>query len=198
MDSEAQTLSSSLTCELNIIRAKNVEFISPGTLFVRYYLVGKAGERIRLNSQEISSTSDPYWNNHISLECSGAADPIKELSQQTVVFELRWRSTTPIIGRIVGSKLLGRAEISWRDVLGSTDMSMEKWATLSTPGNMIVGLEPPALQLGMKVRASKKVGKANSRRTTGSKRWKECSCRHDACNGMDNEIFALAAALEVI
>ncbi|XP_058096341.1 uncharacterized protein LOC131242005 [Magnolia sinica] len=198
MDTEANTLSSSLTCELNIIRAKNIEFILPGRIFVRYYLVGKAGERIRLNSREISSTADPYWNEHISLECCGAANPMKDLSQQSVVFELRWRSTAPIIGRIVGSKLLGRAEIAWRDVLGSTGMSMEKWTTLATPGTMVVGLKPPALQLGMKVRLSEKVGHVHSRRTVGSKRCKEYRCGHDSCNGVDNEIFALAAALEVI
>ncbi|XP_058096340.1 uncharacterized protein LOC131242004 [Magnolia sinica] len=185
---------------LAIWRMQKLEKGSVGkVLFVRYYLVGKTGERIRLNSREISSTCDLYWNEHISLECCGAADPMKDLSQQSVVFELRWRSTAPIIGRIVGSKLLGRAEIAWRDVLGSTGMSMEKWTTLATPGTIVVGLKPPALQLEMKVRLSdQKVGHVNSRRTVGSRRCKEYSCRHDACNGVDNEIFALAAALEVI
>lgn len=192
----AHTLQSTLKCELNIIKAKNLDFISTaGNLFVRYYLVDGKGSRIRLNSREIRSTSDPAWNEHVSLECQGAThSTLGVLGQQTVVLELRWRSSAPVIGRMVRSKLLGRAEMAWKDVLESMDMSVEKWVTLKISSGGVVGLKPPALRLGMKVEV---VEKEKSRAVLGSNRWKECSCRHCE-NGRDEEIFAIAAALELL
>lgn len=188
----AHNLHSSLKCELKIIKAKNLEFVPTGNLFVRYYLVDGKGSRIKLNSREVASTCDPLWNEHICLECQGATDTVGGLRDQRVVFELRWRSSAPVIGRIVRSKLLGRAEMAWKEVLESMDLSIEKWVTLDIGHGAVVGLKPPALRLGMKVGVvEEKSG------VVGSNRWKECSCRHCAY-GRDEEIFAIAAALAVI
>ncbi|KAM7513633.1 hypothetical protein LguiA_003216 [Lonicera macranthoides] len=50
-----------------------------------------------------------------------------KLIQGNAVFELRWRNNTSILGRIRGSRLLGRAEIPWKSVFESPDMKLEKW-----------------------------------------------------------------------
>ncbi|XP_068638375.1 uncharacterized protein [Aristolochia californica] len=186
---------SSLNCELKIMRAKNLDFIAPGKLFVRYYLVAGNGQKIRLSSREIQSSCEPHWNESISLECGGAPDTVAELRRQKVVFELRWR-TSPLLGRIVRSTLLGRAEVSWKDVLESDDMSMVRWVTLSTKNCSPVGLKPPALQLDMRVRIPAEAPKVK-RRVGSSAKWKECGCRDGSCNGRDEELFAIVAAVDV-
>ncbi|KAL5982172.1 hypothetical protein ACLOJK_016241 [Asimina triloba] len=202
MDTQATRIPSSLTCELSIVSAKNIDFLPPGTLFVRYYLMGKNGKRIRLNSREIPSTCDPCWEERVVLACNSTADPRNELGRQTVVFELRWRVKAPVlVGRIVGSKLLGRVEIPWKDALEAKDMVMNKWATLTTTGCVSVGLKPPALQLMMKVRVPEIVEKPKLRKAAGSTRWEECGCSDGSCrSGEDHDIFALAAcaSLEVM
>lgn len=187
----AHNLPSSLSCQLTIIRAKNLECAPAGNLFVRYYLIDSKGARIRLNSQEIASTSDPIWSEKVSLECDGPNDPAVRLRRQSVAFELRWRSTAPVLGRIVRSKLLGRAEISWNDVLESKNMLMEKWVTIArTSNSTVAGLKAPALQVRMKVGVLERV----KAKAVG---WNDCSCRHCAY-GRDDEIFAIAAALEAL
>ncbi|XP_077214122.1 uncharacterized protein LOC143848966 [Tasmannia lanceolata] len=197
MDTTSQHLSSSLQCELRIIRAKNIEFVPAGNLFVRCYLITGNGKRIRLNSREIPSMFDPYWNEFIMLECGGGANATEELKQQSVVFELRWRNNTSVLGRIVGSKLLGRAEIPWEDVLESTNMSMEKWVTVSTASSALIGLKPPALEVGMKIRVPKVMEKA-SRRTMASSKRKGCGCRDGDCCRRYEDMFAIGAAIEVL
>ncbi|KAJ0096763.1 hypothetical protein Patl1_27238 [Pistacia atlantica] len=109
---------SSLSCELRIIKAKNIEFnksTSNGGFFVRYYLSTCNNKRIELNTKEISpSSGNLIWNESFSLECLGSEDSISNLKQQNVVFELRWRRTTPsCLGKKCKSQLLGKAEISW-------------------------------------------------------------------------------------
>uniref|UniRef100_A0A6N2LJ22 C2 domain-containing protein n=1 Tax=Salix viminalis TaxID=40686 RepID=A0A6N2LJ22_SALVM len=95
-----QGLMTCLSCEIEILQAKNVEFKSHGSLFVRYYLSTGNNKRAQLNSREISAKADLFWNESFSLQCSGNEDSINSLKQQTVVFELRWRSTNPILGKI--------------------------------------------------------------------------------------------------
>ncbi|KAF8411478.1 hypothetical protein HHK36_004030 [Tetracentron sinense] len=192
---------SSLSCELRIIRAKNLDYISTGNLFVRHYLCAGHNKRIRLNTREISSTYDLCWNESISLECLGNQDSMEELKQQSVVFELRWRNTAPILGKIGGSKLLARAEVSWKDVLESSGLAIEKWVSMvSTSSRVPEGLKPPALQIGMKVRVPGEAEMIKRRRDVSRpKKWNECGCKHGECNDIDHDdIFALAAALEVL
>ncbi|KAA8546823.1 hypothetical protein F0562_003253 [Nyssa sinensis] len=92
---------SSLSCELRIIRAKNMEFKSVGYLFVRCYLSAGNSTRVQLNSREISSKSNLFWNESFSLQCLGTKDSRDMLIKGRVVFELCWRSTVPVLGRIV-------------------------------------------------------------------------------------------------
>ncbi|KAF5186936.1 nitric oxide synthase-interacting protein [Thalictrum thalictroides] len=180
----------SLNCELRIIRAKNLEFVSKGNLFVRYFLSTSNDTRVRLDSQEIPSTSEPYWNESTKLECIGAEDAMSQLKQQTVVFEIRWRTSTTF-GIFGGSKLLFRAEVGWKDVLDSAELSIQKWVTSPTTSKFVPeGLKPPALQIEMKIQGPKVLPK---RCHGSSTEWNKCGCRDGACNGRDEDIYAQAA-----
>lgn len=198
MDSSSSihNLSSSLRCELRMIRANHLDFIPPGDIFIRCYLSTGTGKRIRLNSREIPSTCDPCWNQSFTLEChSSATSSLEELRRQSVVFELRWRCSFPILDRIVGSKLLGRSEIAWRDVLQSADGSIERCIPITTTSCPLVGLKPPSLQVGLRVGALEKV----ERRVVRLKNWNQCGCGDGGCNYRDEEdIFAIAAAMETL
>ncbi|KAG9451560.1 hypothetical protein H6P81_011525 [Aristolochia fimbriata] len=197
MEPTNHQLSSSLTCDLKIIRAKNLDFIAPGKLFVRYYLVAGNGEKVRLCSREILATCDPRWNESFSLQCGGAPETVAELRRQKVVFELRWRSTSILVGKIMRSTLLGRGEVSWKDVLESEDMSMVRWVSLDTQKCSLVGLKPPALQLGMGVLRQPAEVQKMKRRVGCSAKWNECGCRDGSCNARDEELFCLVAAANV-
>ncbi|XP_042474977.1 uncharacterized protein LOC122057047 [Macadamia integrifolia] len=191
----ASQYQSSLNCELRIIEAENTKSISTGKLFVRCYLSGVGNnEKIRLNSKEIPSTSHPYWNESISLECSATKDCMKELKQQSVVFELRWRNKTTILGRIGRSKLLGRAVLLWKDVLESSELIIERWVTMvvATRSHVLEGLNQPVLHVEMKVGVPGTMEKVKKRR------WGECGCRHEGCDGGGDDLFALASALEAL
>ncbi|KAL5705283.1 hypothetical protein ACHQM5_023609 [Ranunculus cassubicifolius] len=187
---------SSLNCELRIIRAKNVDFLPIGSLFVRYYLRTADDRRVRLSTQEIPSTCDPRWNETITLECLGTEDAMDKLKQQSVVFELRWRKQSGVFGKFGGSKLLFRAEIGWNDVLDSSKRSMEKWITTATTSKYVPeGQKSPALQIGMKIQDAEMVEMPKSCHLRS--KWNECGCSHGdcKCNGRDDDIFLLAEAL---
>lgn len=193
-----QSQLSSLTCELRVIQAKNIEFIkTTGNLFVRYHFSAGGNKRIRLNTREISTKSDHVWNESISMECNGT----DSFLQETVVFELRWRNTVPVFGRIGGSQLLGRAEIPWKEVLESPNMELDKWVTMvprSTSGHALEGVKLPKLQIGIKVGVQAEVG-MEKRRQRRAQKWDECGCEDGhgyGCSCSDYDIFALAAALE--
>ncbi|KAF5186381.1 Transmembrane gamma-carboxyglutamic acid protein like [Thalictrum thalictroides] len=188
---------SSFNCELRIIRAKNTEFISEGNLFVRYYLVTDNDKRIRLNSREIPTTSDPCWNQSIVLECLGTANAMDKLKQQSIVFELRWRKTN-LFRKFSGSKLLFKAEVGWKDVFNSAELSILKWVTSPKTCEYVPeGLKPPALQIEMKIHDTRTLHMPK-RCHMRSTKWNECGCRNGACNGRDEDVFALAAALHVL
>ncbi|KAJ6916949.1 hypothetical protein NC652_019375 [Populus alba x Populus x berolinensis] len=155
-----------LSCEIEILQAKNVEFKSHGSLF-----------------------------------CSGTEDSINNLKQQTVVFELRWRSTNAILGRIGGSQLLGRAEVPWKTVVESPKLEMERWVTMiPKKGSVPDDVKPPAVQIAMRVRVPAMAEMEVKKKRNGRlKRWDECGCCKDSgCRCEDYDIFVLVAALEAL
>ncbi|XP_043719539.1 uncharacterized protein LOC122667342 [Telopea speciosissima] len=181
---------SSLNCELRIIEAKNIKSISTATLFVRYFFCAGNNETIRLNSREIPWTSHPYWNESFSLECSATKDCLEELKKQSVVFELRWRDKTPILGKFRRSKLLGIAEIRWKEVLESSELAIDTWintvATSSNNSPVLKDLTPPSLHVQMKVRIPATMETVKQRRCV-------CGCGQEFCECDDDDLFALAA-----
>ncbi|KAJ9177605.1 hypothetical protein P3X46_012808 [Hevea brasiliensis] len=187
---------SSLSCEIRIVQAKNIELKSHGNLFVRFYLPAGNKKKIQLNSQEISSKSNLLWNQSFSLECSGTdQDSISNLKQESVVFELRWRNTNPILGKISGgSQLLGRAEIPWKTAVESPKMEIEKCFMMlskKTCSLLVDGVKPPSLQISMKVRVPKMEKKKKKMLRD------ECGCcSGSGCKCEDYEMFALVGAFE--
>ncbi|CAN4106497.1 unnamed protein product [Withania somnifera] len=171
---------SSLSCEIQIIRARNIEQISSlgkSNLFVRCCL--QAG------------------NNRRS---------VNMMKQGTVIFEIRSRKYLSVFGKnIGGSQLLGKAEIPWKRVFESTEMEIEEWTILTAPSkNINEDVKPPAVKTAMKVKVKEatKVNKNNRLR----KSWDEsCACKgYCGCNSSnifsadDYEIFALGAALDAL
>ncbi|KAF9623774.1 hypothetical protein IFM89_005281 [Coptis chinensis] len=191
---------SPLICELKVIRAKNLEFVSTGNLFLRYHLLTGNDKRIRLKIQEVPSTCDLYWNESTTLECLGAEDTMNKLKQQSVVFELRWRKPSTMFGKFgVGSKLLFRTEIAWKDVLNSTNLSIEKWITSAKTSKFVPeGLKPPALQISMNIQDPRTLKIPKRSHAVRSINGNVCGCKNGECNGRDDDIFALAAALDVL
>ncbi|OMP04097.1 hypothetical protein COLO4_09957 [Corchorus olitorius] len=204
---------SSLCCQLRILQAKNIEIKAPGNLFVRYYLSAGNNKRIQLNSKEISSKStELIWNESFSLECLGAEESVNNLKKQTVVFELRWRNTVPVLGRIIRkSQLLGRAEVPWKAVFDSPNMEIEKyWVTLVSMNDCAFeSFKPPSLQISMKVGGipamvdmEEEIKKKKQKKERLKNNLDDCGCKDKiggGCNSCsDYEIFALAAALEAL
>ncbi|KAJ4848156.1 hypothetical protein Tsubulata_004433 [Turnera subulata] len=189
---------SSLNFEIEVLRAKNVEIKSPGgNLFVRYYLSAGNDKRIQLNTQEISSESNLFfWNQSFSLELSGTEESINKLKQESLVFELRWRSKNSILGKIRGSQVVGRAQIPWRRVLESQKMGIEEWVTMDSKKSCAVeGLKPPAVEIAMRSRVPSTTMESKKKR---NRKWNyECGCCQDiGCTCEDCDVFALVAALE--
>ncbi|KAK2657248.1 hypothetical protein Ddye_010300 [Dipteronia dyeriana] len=224
----------SLSCEIGIIKAKNIKLkpnssSTTGGVFVRYYLSGGNNKRsVQLNSQEISSSSSSksdddefmmIWNESFSLECVGTEECIKNLSQQSVVFELRWRPDTKasslkyILGKKKSkSRLLGRAEIPWKTVFESPNMEIQNWVVMVPKHKVnnsarvldqdhVLKLAAPSLHVSMKTVIDNQVPKMVEKKKNKSSSWvDECGCsddhHHGGCNCADYEIFALVAALE--
>ncbi|KAL2521555.1 hypothetical protein Fot_25555 [Forsythia ovata] len=200
MGYQSNSSSSVISCELRIIRAKNIDLKPMGEVFVRCYLSTGNNKRVQINSQKVPTKSNLIWNETFSLECSGSdEDSISLLKQGSVIFELRWRSTAPFIGRINGSKLLGRAEIPWKNVSLSPNMEIEKWIVMIPKDQKWVDEDvmPATVQIGMKFQES---AQASIKTRKNDRKWDECGCCRDGmCNScLDYDMFALGAACEAL
>ncbi|KAL0423058.1 UNVERIFIED_CONTAM: hypothetical protein Sradi_0840600 [Sesamum radiatum] len=191
--------SCSLSFELRIIRARNINLkkSSSRDLFVRCYLPAGGNKRVRLDSQHTSSKSDSItWDQTFSLDCSGTQDSIECLKQDTVLFELRLRRSTLFIN---GSKLVARAEVPWNDIVGSTNVEIDKWVVMiPEKGCMYDDVKPPAVQIAVRVQEFGEV--VERKKSSSVRRWDECGCMDDGgckCNScVDYEFFAIGAVLE--
>ncbi|KAK4383833.1 hypothetical protein Sango_3114900 [Sesamum angolense] len=210
MDPDQGDYSSSLSCELRIIKAKNIDHIMKSSsssagvvLFVRCYLsAGNNTRVVRLETHEtgIPSKSDGdhsmiTWNSTFSLDCSGAQESINRLTQgSAVVFELRPRSSfPPLIGRIQGSKLIGRGEVPWKNVVESADMEIEQWVVMILAGREYdedVVKQLPAVQIAINIQ------ECGKRKEVSEGRW---GVHNEECGScVDYEFFAIGAALEAL
>lgn len=213
----------SLRCELKIMRAKNIEFSKLSDqrhMFVRCYLpTGNHNRNVQVNSKEIISTnnSDLFWDDSFSLECSGAQEAMESLKKGNVVFELRCRKKS-VLGNS-SSKLLGRAEIPWKTVFESPNMENETWVPMISTekkkknclrrrrsviiddGDLIY--KPPSIQVSMKII---RVLDDEEEKRSINKRAKnivkeECCCKdcnniHGCHSFADFDVFAIGFALD--
>ena len=179
-----------LSCELSIKKARNIEFNSTGSLFVRCYMSAGNKNRVRFQTTEVSS-SNMAWNQSFSLDCLGTIESMSSmLFKGTVIFELRWRSNISIFGRKRKSQLLAKAEVPWRTIYESSTMDSEKWIVMNSRKSLADGVKPPAVQIGIKLGgALPAIAKAmRQNKSCGEK----CECK----NCVNCELFALDAALE--
>ncbi|CAL5368612.1 unnamed protein product [Camellia sinensis] len=140
--------------------------------------------------KDISPTS-LIWNESFSLECLGTQASMDMVMQGG--FELCYRSTVPVLGRIRGSHLLGRADIPWKTVCQSPEMEIEKWVVMVSSKSR-GDVKPPALQMDMKVRVLAVKEAMPRRRERRVADWNECGCMDGEC--ADYEMLALAAVME--
>ncbi|KAK4430577.1 hypothetical protein Salat_1358400 [Sesamum alatum] len=193
---DPQHHSCSLSLELRITSGRNINLKSSGDLFVRCYLPAGGNKRVRLDSQQASSTSSNCitWDQTLSLDCSGTQDSIKYIKQSTILFELRLRRSSPFIGWINGSKLVARAEVPWNDII---NVEIDKWIVMiPEKGCVYDDVKPPAVQIGVRVQEFEEVVE---RKKSSVRRWDECGCMDGVggCNScVDYEFFAIGAALE--
>ncbi|OIT03601.1 PREDICTED: uncharacterized protein LOC109226352 [Nicotiana attenuata] len=194
---------SSISCEIQIIRARNVEQIRylGGSLFVRCYLSAGEKQRVQIKTQEILSKSDLSWNESFSLDCLGIEESINLLKQGSVVFELHSRKVVPVFGKVGGSKIMGRAEVPWKSVFESKNMEIVEWAIImdSNKRNLHEDVKPMAVQISMKVsvKETKKV-KRNDSTMDKCGCMDYCGCNSTIFCAEDNEVFALGAALDAL
>ncbi|KAJ3673393.1 hypothetical protein LUZ60_006767 [Juncus effusus] len=122
-----------------------------GNLFIRYSISTLDNRQIQVETKEIQTTSksSQFLSEFASFECQTNSDPIDQLKKlSNVKFELRLRKRTSALTRIMArSTLLGTAEISWKDVVASREMSLEKWLKFSS----IKGAKLPDLLVEMKI-----------------------------------------------
>ncbi|XP_074336253.1 uncharacterized protein LOC141673407 [Apium graveolens] len=179
------------SCELRIIRARNVEFNSSESLFVRCYMSAGNNKRVRFESRDVSS-SNMVWNQSFSLDCSGTKQSMSNmLLEGTIIFELRQRSTgISFFGTTGKSQLLGKAEVPWRTVYESSTMDIEKWIMMKPKRSFLDGMKPPAVEIGMKVTGAQ-ISKKHTK-IVGARKCDRAECK----SFVESELFALDAALE--
>ncbi|XP_073155744.1 uncharacterized protein [Henckelia pumila] len=183
-------MDSSLDFKLRIIKARNIDPKSSGDLFVRCYLpAGNKQRVIKLDTHLISPKSNLIWDQTYSLNC-----PRFLQQQDSIIFELRNRIPAPFLSC---SKLLGRAEVTWKECLESRNMKMEKWISMiPKSGRVHEDSKPAAVHIAVKIQESViDIG-------AGLIKWDGgCICMDGiGCNScfLDYDFFALGSSLEAI
>ncbi|KVF64261.1 uncharacterized protein LOC112505159 [Cynara cardunculus var. scolymus] len=202
---------SSLQFEVKIVSAKNIQVRdSKGYLFVRCYLSAGNNKRVRLESRDISTSGGYFsWNESFSLDCLGTKQSMDMIIQGTVVFELRCRSTVPLIRMIIGgdenigcwsSQLLGRAEVPWREIFESSKMESERWIVMRSKK---IVTKSPSVCVTLKIQVPPVVVMKERNTKDGGKfknKWDEsCGCSHGHCCQnlcVDSEMVAMGLALD--
>ncbi|KAK9678618.1 hypothetical protein RND81_11G223300 [Saponaria officinalis] len=204
---------SSVKCEIRIFGAKNIVTKKQGSFFIRCYISVGKNKRIQLNTREITSPLKNceyiLWDETFSLECTQGSS-IRDLEHEKIVFELRWRNAkTNFLAQMGGSKLLGSSEILLKSVFEEKAWEVQKWVSMlgRDNGTECWDEKPPALQVGVKVEkawSSKTVSKEEMRRKRRQERLRnldECGCGCSnggfCCTCVDNELFLVAAVLDV-
>ncbi|XP_047335737.1 uncharacterized protein LOC124939296 [Impatiens glandulifera] len=195
-----------INCDLRIIRAKNVEMKSEGQLFVRCFLPAGNSQRVRIDTREILLGSSPLvWDQSFSLECHD--NNFIMSGPMLIEVELRWRSVVPVIGKLRGSQLLGRAEIPWENITMDSPkiMKMEKWLIMNSSGGAKHGhdVKTSAVEISLMVTLPATnclIGDVESRRKRRRRNRMVNAEEHCGCNrnSLSYEVLAMAAAFEVL
>ncbi|CAH1427795.1 unnamed protein product [Lactuca virosa] len=181
--------------ELKIMNAKNDQVTnSNGYFFVRCYLSAGNNKRVRLDSQEVSPNKEFSMSESFSLDCIGTKQSMDMIIHGTIVLELRLRSFTAAMFR--GSQLVGRTELSWRDVFESPSMQMESWVIMKSKKKDV---KAPSVLIAMKIETPFSCGVDLIERKRKNKWDERCGCSHADCSQntcLDGELFAIGGALD--
>ncbi|XP_073006009.1 uncharacterized protein [Typha latifolia] len=173
--------------EVKVVKLENFNLDLQGSIFIRYYVSAGRRRRICIDTREIPSTSNPCWNELALVECRGPSDSIGELrGQQSLVFELRWSRTASVFRRVAGSKLLGKAEVTRKDAIGSTGMFKKRFGLCTSQS--IKGLPPPTLLVEMKLQVADAISKRIS--------WSKCNCSECEWIGSEEDMFQAATIID--
>ena len=176
----------SVHLKLDVVGATNIHALldhhlygCKGSLFVRYYL----NKKISVNTKEVEFCPDPHWGETFSLECEGKGVDEMLSNSESVVFEMRWRRRRrEIFGRSAKSKVLGRVEVSWEELLSSPTLSLNKWFPLMGKDDLM--LTTPALKIAMSVTVETfpdEKEREERRRRLRSLERDECGCGGEVC-----------------
>ncbi|MED6148442.1 hypothetical protein PIB30_053279 [Stylosanthes scabra] len=194
----SQNFCSLFKCEIRIIQVQNVDSIkSKGNLFARFYLPsGNNNKRIQVNTKKVHSKSLPFWNKSFTLDCSCPQEFLDSLKhEESLVLEVRQSK------KILGSSLVGKGEVSWKEILESPNMVYKEWVKMVPCKEQEEALK---VEVEIKIQVAKEEEKENNnKKKRFNFNWDECGCKnghdhdHNAwCNSDDYDVFALGLALE--
>ncbi|CAN6219569.1 unnamed protein product [Urochloa humidicola] len=204
-----------LQCEISSVRVTGLVCGGGGgELFLRCHVPAGGGRAIQIDR---SGADQPYggetttppgaavsWRDVASLSCDGSPARVRELVERgAVVFEVRRRRRALLMGRVLGSELVGRAVVPWRNAAGgSGDVAVAmELAAPSGRRRVLLGEEAPAIVLSarMSVRVSETPVPAGRRRRAGvgssaaqhPHQWQSgCDCEWSVG---DEDVFAAVA-----
>lgn len=144
----------SMQLMLEVVKARHVKE-DTGSLFVRYY-IQNAGGTVTMNTRPVLASSHPEWRETLSVECTSAienGDLVSRLRSEFLVFELRCRSGSCLLGSMKGSRIIGRVRVAWQELLESASLSMENWFPLVTErkAKLNDSCKPPSLHLALSI-----------------------------------------------
>ncbi|KAJ4794156.1 nitric oxide synthase-interacting protein [Rhynchospora pubera] len=161
---------------IKIVKLQNV--VDQGLhekIFIRYHIPTFNNRKIQVDTREIQNKNNVSWDESASFECHANFDQIELVEKSNhIAFELRSRRSKQGFGGIMSkSRLLGRGEISWGNLVGSEQMKLEKWVNLSAKGLKLDEFDLPNLLVEMEVQVTRDArlnGKKKCRLT------KDCDC----------------------
>lgn len=164
MDGERGT-TCHLQCEIGSVSVIGLAACG-GELFLRCHVPAGGGRAIQIDSRAAAASPADggvlSWRDVASLSCDCSPAFVRGLvERRSVVFEVRRRRAAALRRRLLGSELLGRAEIAWRDYAAGE--AVEREVVLAAPGSgggrlVRPGGVPPVMSVRMIVRVSETAG----------------------------------------
>uniref|UniRef100_A0A0E0LNJ5 Uncharacterized protein n=1 Tax=Oryza punctata TaxID=4537 RepID=A0A0E0LNJ5_ORYPU len=210
-----------LQCEISSVKVTGLSCPGGGALiFLRCHVPAGGGRTIQIDSRGTdvdggggggALSIDASWRDVASLRCDGSPACVRELvDRRSVVFEVRRRRRqrrrirAMILGTAVGSELVGRAEVAWRDVVVAAAAEDDDNAAVVVERRveLAAGATAPAAVM-MSVRMSVRVSETTT--AVPAAGWSvhpASSARRESINagcewsaGGEDDVFAVAACV---
>ncbi|KAJ4752855.1 hypothetical protein LUZ62_087260 [Rhynchospora pubera] len=159
-------------------------------LFIRYHIPTFDDRRIQVDTREIQNKKNVSWDESASFECHANFDKIKQVRKSShIAFELRSKRRKQAFGGVMArSRVLGRGEISWNDVVGSEGMKLEKWINLREKGLKLDEFKLPNLLVEIEVQVRRDVESNNKKKCRFTK---TCDCE-----GREIDLFQVETVID--